>query len=290
MNAALALVLGSAAATTMLICHLLFRRRVVAVVEPSSHVALPVPMRLLMRIATPWEASIARLLSPRIAASLRGQLARAGLHHEVEPARWIALLTSTVAVAALTWMLAAAMGLSPGPAGLLGVIAPPLALHAWLRQRAAGRSNALLKELPTVLELLVLCLETGASLGVALRIAGDKSAPGPMRDLLTLILQRIRAGQSRSVALNGTLVVLDLEATTALATALVQAETSGMSLGPVLRAQAEQVMTARFIRAERAAMQAPVKLLLPLLACIFPCTFIVIAIPIVSRLMGIATA
>jgi tight adherence protein C len=58
-----------------------------------------------------------------------------------------------------------------------------------------------------------------------------------------------------------------------------------MSIGQVLRTQAEQRSTERFVRAEHQAMQAPVKMLGPLIFCIFPCTFIVLAIPIAHRLM-----
>jgi tight adherence protein C len=79
---------------------------------------------------------------------------------------------------------------------------------------------------------------------------------------------------------------LDLPPLTGVLTSLIQADLRGMPLGPTLRAQSGQCISERFVRAERAAMQAPVKLLVPLLLCIFPCTFIVIAVPIAARLMG----
>ena len=60
---------------------------------------------------------------------------------------------------------------------------------------------------------------------------------------------------------------------------MIQAEALGMNLGPILRAQAEQRRTERFTRAEKLAMEAPVKMLFPLIAFIFPCTFVVIAFP-----------
>ena len=49
-----------------------------------------------------------------------------------------------------------------------------------------------------------------------------------------------------------------------------------MNLGPILRAQADQRRTERFLRAEKLAMEAPVKMLFPLIAFIFPCTFVVL--------------
>ncbi|WP_376992150.1 type II secretion system F family protein, partial [Bordetella pertussis] len=62
--------------------------------------------------------------------------------------------------------------------------------------------------------------------------------------------------------------------------ALAHADAQGMSLGPMLRGLATRYRAERHQRAERLAMEAPVKMLLPLIACIFPCTFIVLAFPI----------
>lgn len=68
------------------------------------------------------------------------------------------------------------------------------------------------------------------------------------------------------------------------ATALAHADALGISLGPLLRAQAAHCRSERHMRAERLAMQAPVKVLLPLIGCIFPCTFLVLAFPIAVQL------
>jgi tight adherence protein C len=68
-------------------------------------------------------------------------------------------------------------------------------------------------------------------------------------------------------------------------TAVIQAEAMGMNLGPILRAQADQRRMERFLRAEKLAMEAPVKMLFPLIAFIFPCTFIVLFFPIVMQFM-----
>ena len=78
---------------------------------------------------------------------------------------------------------------------------------------------------------------------------------------------------------------MDAPPVTSLVAALVQAETSGGSLSGVLRAQSEQRLNERFARAEKLALEAPVKLLAPLILCIFPCTFLVLAFPVVIRLL-----
>jgi tight adherence protein C len=79
---------------------------------------------------------------------------------------------------------------------------------------------------------------------------------------------------------------LDYGPVSSLASALVQGELMGASLGPVLRTQADQRRTERFQRAEKLAMEAPVKMLGPLIMFIFPCTFVVIAFPIVVKFLG----
>jgi tight adherence protein C len=66
----------------------------------------------------------------------------------------------------------------------------------------------------------------------------------------------------------------------------VQGELMGSSLGPVLRAQADQRRIERFQRAEKLAMEAPVKMLGPLILFIFPCTFVVIGFPIVMKFLA----
>ena len=67
-------------------------------------------------------------------------------------------------------------------------------------------------------------------------------------------------------------------------TALSQADQLGMSLGPLLRAQSEQRRNERFLRAEKLALEAPVKMLFPMVFCIFPCTFLIIGFPVAVKL------
>ncbi|WP_312539301.1 type II secretion system F family protein, partial [Achromobacter mucicolens] len=93
----------------------------------------------------------------------------------------------------------------------------------------------------------------------------------------------MRAGLSRTAAIKTLAERSNSPLTRNWAAALAQAEALGASLGPVLRAQAAQCRSDRHTRAEQLAMQAPVKMLLPLIGCIFPCTFIVLAFPIAMQ-------
>ena len=94
------------------------------------------------------------------------------------------------------------------------------------------------------------------------------------------VLRDIKTGISRSEAIRKMGERIDDLSIKSLTSSIVQAEKMGMNLGPILRAQAEQRRMERFLKAEKLAMEAPVKLLFPLVAFIFPCTFIVIGFPV----------
>ena len=156
-------------------------------------------------------------------------------------------------------------------------------VQRWLLQRRRVREASLLRELPVGLELIALSIECGCALIAALELAAHHLPAGAMRELLAQLRADLASGRARSVALRrlfesnkGSVIAPTLGA-------LVQAEAAGSSLAPVLRAQAKQRTEERFAAAEKAALQAPVKMLLPLITCIFPCTFLVIAFPLVTR-------
>jgi tight adherence protein C len=93
----------------------------------------------------------------------------------------------------------------------------------------------------------------------------------------------VRAGKPRIDALRSFSDRMNEPAVTHLVSAFAQADALGMNLGPILRAQSDQRRAERFARAEKLAMEAPVKLLFPLIAFIFPCTFAVLAFPIAMK-------
>jgi tight adherence protein C len=150
----------------------------------------------------------------------------------------------------------------------------------WLSEQIDARRKDLLKTLPFYLDIITLCVEAGLNLNGALRQATLKGPPGVLRQEFKRILRDIRAGKPRAEALRAFAARVGEPSVTNLVSSIIQAEALGMSLGPLLRAQAEQRRTERFLRAEKLAMEAPVKMLLPLVAFIFPCTFVVLGFPI----------
>ena len=98
-------------------------------------------------------------------------------------------------------------------------------------------------------------------------------------------MRDLRAGVPRAEAFRMMADRLSLQEISAFVTAIVQAEKTGASIGDALKVQADQRRIERFQRAEKLAMEAPVKLIFPLVVFIFPTTFIVIFFPIAIKLM-----
>jgi tight adherence protein C len=167
------------------------------------------------------------------------------------------------------------------PAALLGALMPRIAL----RERIARRRHGVLRRLPHDLDLITLSIEAGLNLGAAIGQAAQYGPPGPLRDEWQRVLRDVHAGQARHEALRAMAARMALPGVSNLVAALITAERQGASLAPILRAQAEQRRTERFLRAERMAMEAPVKMLLPLVLCIFPGTFAILLFPIVYQLL-----
>lgn len=246
------------------------------------------------RVAWPWIAAVAPLAGPlcswRWRLRLDQAIERAALPREVGYAH-IAALCASAAIAAGGMAAAGALALAPpGAAALLPwalacALAAGMAPALWLKGLGAQRCRAIERDLPFVFDMMTLCVEAGLSVQGALQLAAQSGPPGVLRDALTDALAEMRAGVSRTVAIK----TLAERSNSALArnwaVALAQAEALGASLGPVLRAQAAQCRSDRHTRAEQLAMQAPVKMLLPLIGCIFPCTFIVLAFPIAVQLL-----
>lgn len=235
---------------------------------------------------------LARLLRPGLPAALEQTLQRrlrlAGLAASLDAAHFVAacLLWSATAAAIASWLAGSFAFRSTWPAAgaaLLGLLLP----LAWLRDRQLRRQLRTLASLPFMLELITLGIEAGLSLHSALAHALGKAPPSPLRGALQQLLLDIRAGHSRPQAWRALAQSFELAPVNNLVSSLLQAETSGLSLAPMLRAQAEQLRNARFAAAEKQAMQAPVKMLLPLLVFILPAVFIILLYPVAMKLLAL---
>ena len=237
------------------------------------------------------------LMSARRRVAIQAKLRQAGLDYTVTPPQMLAArVLGAALVALLCWWglgsfdhtLEGERGFSPllylqvmGAGALLGFFYPSF----WLRDLMKARRSELLKTLPFYLDIITLCVEAGLNLQGALNQAVQKGPKGVLRTEVQRVLRDIRAGKARAEAMRAMADRLNEPNVTHFITAVIQAERMGMNLGPVLRAQADQRRSERFARAEKLAMEAPVKMLFPLIAFIFPCTFIVLFFPIVMKFM-----
>ena len=156
----------------------------------------------------------------------------------------------------------------------------------WLSDVQAKRLKAVQRTLPVYLDFITMAVEAGLNMTGAINQAMDKGPPGPLRHEFFLVVRDLRSGLSRSEALRRMDARLHMAEITSFVGTVIQAERMGASIGAALRAQSEQRRTERFQRAEKQAMEAPVKLIGPLMMFIFPVTFIVLFFPIVSKFMS----
>lgn len=165
---------------------------------------------------------------------------------------------------------------------LLGLAHP----NMWLSDNRKRRENAIIRGMPTYLDFITMCVEAGLNFQGALQQAMEKAPPSPLKNEFSIVLRDLRSGLSRSDSLRRMADRLDIQETTSFVSAVIQAERMGSSLASVMRVQAEQRRNERFQRAEKMAMEAPIKLVGPLILFIFPVTFIVLGFPIAMKFLN----
>ena len=179
------------------------------------------------------------------------------------------------------------LGLSSGginfPLLLLFSIGAWFLPQLWMRDHKRRRDTEVLRTLPIYLEYLTMCIDAGLDLPGAMKQAVDKGPKGAMRNEFRIVLRDISFGYTRADALARFDERVSLAEVTSLVSAVTQANKMGSSLFDTLQSQAEQRLDERFRRAEKMAMEAPVKLIIPLVIFIFPLTFIILLFPIVTR-------
>ena len=155
----------------------------------------------------------------------------------------------------------------------------------WLSDTRKRRELAVIRALPVFLDFTTMAVEAGLNLSGALQQAMNKGPSGPLRNEFTIVMRDLRSGVTRAEALKRMAARLDIPDITSFVNAMVQAEKMGSSMATTLRIQSEQRRTERFQRAEKKAMEAPVKLIFPLIVFIFPVTFMVLGFPIAMKFL-----
>ena len=171
--------------------------------------------------------------------------------------------------------------------GIGGLAVGFLAPEFWLGRKIRARQMDMLLQLPDALDLLTISVEAGLGFDAALAKVVEKME-GPLINEFRQALAEIRMGRLRRDALRDVAGRADVQPVTNFIGAIVQAEQLGVPIAKVLQIQSQQLRIERRQRAEEAAAKAPVKMLFPMVGCIFPTIFIVILGPaIVTVVRGV---
>ena len=228
-------------------------------------------------------ASLGRRFTPvGYVETRRKKLTAAGRPTAEDLDRFLVLrVVSIVAIPVLAFLLLSVAGLE-GTTGLaavaLAAVACLLGPDASLNRQVAERAKQVRIKLPDILDLLTISVEAGLGFEQAL----DRTAatvPGPLSDEFVRMLGEVKAGARRSDAMRAMAERVDVPELRSFVLAILQADTFGVSIGRVLRAQADEARVKRRQQAEEQAQKAPVKMLLPMVFCIFPALFVVVIGP-----------
>ena len=191
-------------------------------------------------------------------------LAAAGL-----PALWVWLAIAAGASATLTILAVFFIA-------VIGWFGPGFIIQ----QKAESRLYRIDRNMPELIDLLVVTVEAGLSLSAALQLAGDRMK-GPLGDELRIVLQEQRMGLTPVQALENMVGRCPTPAVESFARAMMQGQALGVSVGAILRSLAIEMRKRRRAQAEQQAQKAPIKMLFPLVFMIFPALFVVILGPAV---------
>lgn len=247
---------------------------------------LPRGLRLLWPVLRMADHYLCRHLPARLLAGPAESLRLAGLAYLMTPTQFVALCLASMLGFLVPGHAVLACADIAAPLPLAAVAAFGLAYpRVWLNRAVARRRRAILRALPIYLDFLTMGVEAGLNMAGAIGQAVAKGPPGPLKIEFASVLRDLRAGLTRAEALRRMEARVRLPQMSSFVAAVVQAERMGASLAPTFRSQAEQCRSERFQAAEKLALEAPVKLIFPLVVFIFPVTFLVLMFPIAVKFM-----
>lgn len=223
-------------------------------------------------------------------AKIDAKLEKAGYPGGLRGADWVGVkILTLIGFALLGFLLGLLLGGGAIVVALLftivGAALGYMAPEFWLGRKIRARSFAMVLQLPDALDLLTISVEAGLGFDAALAKVVEKME-GPLVDEFRQALAEVRMGRPRREALRDVATRADAQSVSNFIGAIVQAEQLGVPIAKVLQIQSNQLRVERRQRAEEAAAKAPVKMLFPMVGCIFPTIFIVILGPAVITVMG----
>ena len=239
--------------------------------------------RTLRPLVKRLSGTVGKFTSASFSDRTEKRLSLAGNPGDLRVSDWLGIKAVGAIVCAVVFFLLFAflLGMSPvmalvlGAAGLMvGYIAPEF----WLGRKVKARQKAVLLSIPDALDLLTISVRAGLAFDAALGKVVEK-LKGPLTDEFRRALAEVRVGKARRDALRDIVPRTEVQPLTNFIGAVIQAEQLGVSISKVLQVQSEQLRIERRQRAEEQAAKAPIKMLFPLVGCIFPSLFVIILGP-----------
>ena len=251
----------------------------------------PLFERTIRPLASRLSGAVARVTSTSFTQSTEKRLALAGNPGDLRVADWLGIKAVGAISGGLLFVVLFDVVNVLGLPVTLQIIMVPIGMmfgytipEFWLGGRVKRRQKAILLMVPDTLDLLTISVRAGLGFDGALGKVVEK-LKGPLTEEFRRALAEIRVGKARRDALRDIVPRTEVPALTNFIGAIIQAEQLGVSISKVLQVQSEQLRIERRQRAEEQAAKAPIKMLFPLVGCIFPSLFIVILGPAIILIM-----
>ena len=262
------------------------RERVVAGAGDLTDLAMPFGDRVLRPTIYGFGKTMSNFLPATFLAGVQKSLIMAG--SSITVATFVSFWAACAGVfVGLVMVVLVALGGSFGVQGLLGLLVmaiigfslPPL----WLRSAVRSRQRRMVKGLPDALDLVTTCVEAGLGLDAALAKVAEQMR-GPLAKELGQTLREVAMGRLRREALTDLGERTGVDDLITFVNAVIQAEQLGVSIAQVLKVQSDRMRTRRRQQAEQLAHEAPIKMMFPLVFCIFPAFMLVVLGPAAIRM------
>jgi tight adherence protein C len=257
------------------------------------------------RLPEQWVDKVARATKPFAklsvpdagyeSSALRRRFMNAGIRSAVAPMGFFGLKTVLALGFPMLAFAATVLGRSQlQGAGLLSILLLASAIGYYLpnyvlAKAVSWRQREIFENFPDALDLMTVCMEAGLGTEAALnKVAEEMVHKSPtLSDELRLVNLELRAGAPRDRALRNLAMRTGVEEVESFVAMIIQADRFGTSIAQSLRVHSDTVRTLRRQKAEEAAAKVPLKLLFPLIFCIFPALMLVIMGPAVIQMVRV---
>lgn len=237
------------------------------------------------RVLRPLAKRLGKLVEQSLPDKARQQIAHnlvvAGRPGGMSAGDFIAMRYVLTAACCCLGILIGALTHNPIALALLAAVGAAVGLYGpvfWLRIKLNGRRNEIQAALPDVMDVLVVCVEAGLTFEAAMEKVVEKFDHA-LADEFSRVMQEVRLGRPRLEALNDLGERTGVDELNNFVQAIIQSEQLGSGISRILRIQAEEIRTKRLITAQERGARASLKMLIPMLACIFPTLWVILLGP-----------